>query len=142
MTLRPTPSVRVCLRVTVVRRGRTCPELRGEWVFGVRGLEISMERPKTRDLEKCIIYLCWRAPPHFVHFRGAPGFRQKRGFQNRQFFAETTENVVRNGRGAKTHFCTVGFEIGHLRIGSNMVPKIFLLELALPVPFTFKKTTR
>ena len=55
-------------------------------------------------------------------------FAQKRVFENRQIFAETTENVVPNCRGSKTHSCTVGFEIGHLRSGSNMVPKYFSLN--------------
>ena len=84
--------------------------------------------PKPGTWKNGKIYLCWRAPSHFVRFGGAPGFRQKRVFENRQIFAETTENVVRNGRGSKTHFCTVGFEIGHLRSGSNIVPKYFSLN--------------
>ena len=63
-----------------------------------------------------------------MRFVGAPGFRQKRVFENRAIFAETTENVVPNGRGSKTHFCTVGFEIGHLRSASNIVPKYFSLS--------------
>ena len=33
-----------------------------------------------------------------------------------------------NGRGSKTHFCTVGFEIGHLTSASNIVPKYFSLN--------------
>ena len=74
-------------------------------------------------------YICVGAPPpHFARFGGAPGFRQKRVFENRQIFAETTENVVRNGRGSKTHFCTVGLEIGHLRSGSNIVPIYFCFD--------------
>ena len=84
--------------------------------------------PKPGTWKNGKIYLCWRAPPHFVRFGGAPGFRQKRVFENRQIFAETTENVVRNGRGSKTHFCTVGFEIGHLRSGSNIVPIYFCFD--------------
>ena len=96
--------------------------------FGFAVSKFLWKGPKPGTWKNGKIYLCWRAPPHFVRFRGAPGFRQKRGFQNRPIFAETTENVVRNGRGAKTHFCTVGFEIGHLRSGSNMVPKYFSLN--------------
>ena len=63
-----------------------------------------------------------------MRFVGAPGFRQKRVFQKRAIFAETTANVVPNGRGSKTHFCTVGFEIGHLTSASNIVPKYFSLN--------------
>ena len=84
--------------------------------------------PKPGTWKNGKIYLCWRAPPHFVRFSGAPGFRQKRVFENRQIFAETTENVVPNGRGSKTHFCTVGFEIGHLRSGSNIVLIYFCFD--------------
>ena len=29
------------------------------------------------------IYLCWRAPPHFCVFGGAPGFRQRRVFETK-----------------------------------------------------------
>ena len=90
--------------------------------------KIQWKGPKAGTSKNGQIYLCWRAPPHFVRFVGAPGFRQKRVFENRAIFAETTENVVPNGRGSKTHFCTVGFEIGHLTSASNIVPKYFSLN--------------
>ena len=49
--------------------------------------------------------ICWAAPILiFVFFGGAPGFSQKRVFQNRPILAETTENVVPKGRGRKTQF--------------------------------------
>ena len=99
------------------------PRTAGRMGFsGLRSRKFRCEGPKPGTWKNGKIYLCWRAPPHFVRFSGAPGFRQKRVFENRQIFAETTENVVPNGRGSKTHFCTVGFEIGHLRSGSNIVP--------------------
>ena len=90
--------------------------------------KLQWKGPKAGTSKNGQIYLCWRAPPHFVRFVGAPGFRQKRVFENRAIFAETTENVVPNGRGSKTHFCTVGFEIGHLTSASNIVPKYFSLN--------------
>ena len=96
---------------------RNCGE-NGFFRFAVSKFRWKGPKPGTWKNGK--IYLCWRAPPHFVRFSGAPGFRQKRVFENRQIFAETTEKVVPNGRGSKTHFCTVGFEIGHLRSGSNI----------------------
>ena len=47
-------------------------------------------------------HICVGAPLLiFVFFGGAPGFHQKRVFENRQIFAETTENVVPNCRGSK-----------------------------------------
>ena len=80
MTLRPTPSVRVCIRVAVVRRGRTCPELRGEWVFQVCGLLISMERPKTRDLEKWQNIFVLARPSSFCAFWWRAWISPKTGF--------------------------------------------------------------
>ena len=86
MTLRPTPSVRVCIRVAVVRRGRTCPELRGEWVLGVRGLEISMERPKTRDLEKWQNIFVLARPSSFCAFSWRAWLSPKTGFSKSTIF--------------------------------------------------------
>ena len=79
------------------------------WVFQVAGLKISMERPKTRDLEKFQNIFALARPSSFLFFGDAPGFRQKRVFENRQIFAETTENVVPNCRGSKTHFGALRF---------------------------------
>ena len=66
--------------------------------------KIRWKGPKPGTWKNGKKYLCWRAPPHFVRFGGAPGFRQNRVFENQAIFAETTENVVPNGRGSKTHF--------------------------------------
>ena len=75
-------------------------------------------------------FICVGAPLLiFLFFWGAPGCRQNRVFQNGQIFAETTVNVVLNCRGCKTHFCTVGSEIGHVRSGNTMVPKHVVLNL-------------
>ena len=71
---------RVCIRVAVVRRGRTCPELRGEWVFQVCGLEISMERPKTRDLEKWQNIFVLARPSSFCAFWWRAWISPKTGF--------------------------------------------------------------
>ena len=74
-------------------------------------------------------YICVGAPLLiFVFFGGAPGFRQNRVFENRQIFAETTENVVPNCRGSKTHFGALGSGTSNVRNGSNMVPKYFSLN--------------
>ena len=100
----------------------------GNGFFTLAVPKIRWKGPKPGTWKTGKKYLCWRAPPHFVRFGGAPGFRQKRVFENRAIFAEATENVVPNGRGSKTHFCTVGFEIGHLRSASNIVPKYFSLN--------------
>ena len=80
MTPRPTPSVQTSMRFAVVRRGQTCPELRGEWVFRVRGLEISMERPKTRDLEKWQNIFVLARPSSFCAFSWRAWLSPKTGF--------------------------------------------------------------
>ena len=105
MTLPPTPSVETSLGFTLVRRGRTCPELRGEWVFRVGGPKKINEKAQNQGPQKMAqIYLSWRAPPHFVRFFGAPGFRQKRVFEIRRIFAETTANVVPKWSGLENPF--------------------------------------
>ena len=80
VTCGPAPWLRVCIRVAVVRRGRTCPELRGEWVFQVCGLEISMERPKTRDLEKWQNIFVLARPSSFCAFWWRAWISPKTGF--------------------------------------------------------------
>ena len=129
VTCGPVPWLQVSLRFAVVGRGRTCPELRGEWVFQLYCLEMAMQNPQTRDLEKWQRLFVLARPSSFLcFFGGAPGFRQNRVFQNGQIFAETTVNVVPNCRGCKAHFCTAGSEIGHVRSGSNIVSKDFFLN--------------
>ena len=86
-----------------------------------------MKNPKNQGLRKMAKFISVGAPILiFVFFGGSPGFCQNRVFENQQIFVETIVNVVPNGRGCKTHFCKVGSEIGHVRSGSNMVPKYFL----------------
>ena len=74
-----TCGLRVRIRVAVLCQGRTCPELRGEWVFEVVGLKISMERPKTRDLEKWQNIFVLARPSSFLFFLVArPDFAKNR----------------------------------------------------------------
>ena len=64
-------------------RGQTCPELRGEWVFQVYGLEMAMQSPKTTDLEKWQNLFVLARPSSFLcFFGGAPGFHQNRFFMD------------------------------------------------------------
>ena len=105
------------------------PRTAGKMGFQVSDLEMAMKNPKNPGLRKMAKFIPVGAPILiFVFFCGAPGFRQNRVFENRQVFAETTVNVVPNGRGCNTHFCTVRSEMGHVRSGSNMVPKYFFLR--------------
>ena len=86
-------------------------------------------KAQNQGLGKMAKYICVGAPLlTFVFFGGAPGFRQKRAFDNRRIFAETTENVVPNCCGSKTHFGALGSGTSHVRSGSNMVPKYFSLS--------------
>ena len=111
-------------QVAVVASVRTCSELREKWGFLYSDLEMALQHPKTKNLEKWHnLFVLARPSSFFVFFGGAPGFAQNRRFWNRQFFTETTVNVVPNCRGCKTHFCTVGSEISHVRSGSNIAPK-------------------
>ena len=80
------------MRFALVRRGRTCPELRGEWVFQVAGRKVWNGKAQNQGPGKMAKYICVGAPLLiFVFFGGAPGFRQKRVFENRQIFAETVK---------------------------------------------------
>ena len=128
MTLPPTPSVETSMGFTLVVAGGHAQNCGENGFFTLAVPKIRRKGPKAGTSKSGQIYLCWRAPPHFVRFVGSPGFRQKRVFENRAIFAETTANVVPNGRGSKTHFCTVGFEIDHLTSASNIVPKYFSLN--------------
>ena len=56
-----------------------------------------------------------------AHLHGSS--KEKKVFENRPNFAETAENVVPKWRGRKRNFGTGGSEIGHLRSGSEVVPK-------------------
>ena len=116
------------MRFALVRRGRTCPEVQGEWVFQVAGLKFRWKGQKPGTWKNGKIYLCWRAPPHCCFLVARLDSRQKRVFENRQIFAETTENVVPNCRGSKTHFGALGSGTSHVKSGSNMVPKYFSLN--------------
>ena len=92
------------------------------WKFRWKG-------PKPGTWKNGKIYLCWRAPPHFCVFWWRAWISPKTGFwKPTQTFAETTENVVPNCRGSKTHFGALGSGTSHVRSGSNMVPKYFSLN--------------
>ena len=129
MTCGPAPWHQASMRFALVRRGRTCPELRGEWVFQVAGLKISMERPKTRDLEKWQNIFVLARPSSFLCFLVARLDFAKNGLLKiDEFSLKPTENVVPNCRGSKTHFGALGSGTSHVKSGSNMVPKYFSLN--------------
>ena len=82
--------------------------------------------------QKMAKFISWAAPIFiFVFFGVTPRFHKKRVFENRPIFAETTGNIVPNGRGCTRNFCTGGSEISHVRSGSNMVPKNIFSHLHL-----------
>ena len=84
---------------------------------------------KMRVLKKRPKFISWARPTKFLcSFLARLYFSQKTGFQNRPILAETTVNVVPKWRGQKRNFCAEGTEIGHLRVGSKMVPKYFSLH--------------
>ena len=80
MTLPPTPSVETSMGFTLVRRGRTCPELRWEWVLHVGGPENSMKRPKSRDLKKWPKIFVLARPSSFCAFCWRAWLSPKTGF--------------------------------------------------------------
>ena len=87
------------------------------------------EKAQKQGPQKMAKYICVGAPLLILCVLLARLAFAKNGFLKiKRIFAETTANVVPNGRGSKTHFCTVGFEIDHLTSASNIVPKSFSLN--------------
>ena len=128
MTLPPTPSVETGLGFTLVRRGRTCPELRGEWVFRVGGSKKSMKRPKTRDLKKWPNIFVVARPSSFCAFFWCAWLSPKTGFWNSRNFRWNHCKRSAKWSVLENPFCTLGFEIGHLTSASNIVPIYFCFD--------------
>ena len=83
------------------------PRTAGRMSFSGCRSEIFDGKAQNQGPGKMAKYICVGAPLLIfvcVCVGGAPGFRQNRVFENRQIFAETTENVVPNCRGSETHF--------------------------------------
>ena len=140
MTLPPTPSVETSLGFTLVRRLRTCPELRGEWVFRVGGPKKSMKRPKTRDLKKWPNIFVLARPSSFCAFFWRAWLSPKTGFWNSSNFRWNHCKRSAKWSGLENPFL-------HGRVWNRPSykcqqhrPDIFLLRLALPVPLTLKWT--
>ena len=81
MTPRPTPSVQVEYEVCSCPSRADMPRTAGRMGFsGSRSRNFYGKAQNQGPGKIGKIYLCWRAPPHFVRFRGAPGFSPKTGF--------------------------------------------------------------
>ena len=105
------------------------PRTAGRIGFSGFGSWNGHEKPQNQGPRKWQHLFLLARPSSFCVFWWRAWISPKSGFWKSAHFRWNHHvNVVPNGRGCKTHLCTLGSEIDHVRSASNMVPKYFFLN--------------